>query len=135
MVKITAVKKGERPKKLQQKKRRIINYNTFIRLPRERGYFPTDDPATYLEFIPAIRKFILQKLAERPYEERELMSKLKKYNPEFEYAWNYLDSEMLDEGQNSANCKSAFEKLIEGIEVRSKGNKNYWGLTSKLDTV
>ena len=68
MVKTTTLKKGERPKKQRQKKKQIISYNSFIRLPKERGYFPTDDPTTYLELIPAIRKFILQKLAERPYE-------------------------------------------------------------------
>jgi len=128
-------KKLEKLKKVIGKKRKRITYDSFISLPQKLGYFPYEDPQRYLSLVPKIRQFILSKLKERPYEEEELISKLRKYNPDFSTAWARIDSEIEDFGDNSEECRNALKSMTEGIEVRSSGNKTYWGLTSRLDRI
>ncbi|MDP1729512.1 MAG: hypothetical protein Q8L27_04890 [archaeon] len=121
--------------KRTKKRNNRISYDKFLSMPRSRHYFPNDNPREYTNFSGRIRAFIIEKLNQRPYGEQELFRALNAYNPSLMTALDYMLGQVEEEFSNyHEDFKKAIDLITDGIEVRFRGNRSYWGLSSKLDS-
>ena len=140
---IITVRKVSDVKKAKKRKcRKIIkinmNYDNFINFPVFYNFIPGKRGEKYLDYVPLMHSFIVEKLKTRPYVLQDLMSSMQKQDPTWIPAYNYIHQQANNETYEEddevrASYISAMENLFEGVETRIIGDLVCVGLTEKLD--
>jgi len=126
--------KIKKPTIKKKRTRKAIDYYSFIRLRHNYEFFPGSDYSEYLEMAPHIREVIVRELKKRPLSNTQVNHLLEKINPDYSYALGYIfEVADCENHKNYSACKEAAQMITRGLEIRTKGTTEYWGLTSKLD--
>jgi hypothetical protein len=133
---VDKVESGTKKSTAKKKKvRKPIDYYSFIKLPHNYDFFPNPDRNEYIKLAGSIREVIVRAIKDKPLSTSQIDKILTKINPDYSFAIDYLlETADDDSDEHYQECKKAVEMIKRGIEIRTRGKTDYWGLVSKLDS-